>query len=81
MKEYLNEESMNQVRKECVIHSGMEHPNIAKLHEYAENENSIDLIVEHCNQPSYFEDRLEEVRTFNIIKKFLFCDVTHSIIL
>ena len=61
-KEKLNDNSVAMARRECSIHSELKHENIAELIHYCEGENSIELIVEHCNNPTYFEDRLEEVK-------------------
>ena len=48
-------------RQECVIQSQLEHPNIIRLHKFAESENTIELIMDYCSNGSFFEDRLEEV--------------------
>lgn len=48
-------------RKECVIHSQMDHKNIVKLHKFAESPTTIELVMDYCSNSSYFEDRLEEV--------------------
>jgi serine/threonine protein kinase len=44
---------------ECVIHSMMNHPKIVKLYEYTENDFGIYLHMEYCNDPNFFESRLE----------------------
>jgi serine/threonine protein kinase len=39
----------------------MDHPNIVKLEGYYEDEESITMIMEHCNDADYLEEKLEEV--------------------
>jgi serine/threonine protein kinase len=56
-------------RQECVIQSQMKHENIAQLKYFAESPTTIELILEYCDNHSYFEDRLEEV---SYISRILF---------
>jgi len=59
-KDGLSQMMTAKAREECVIQSQLQHENIAKLHHYSETPTTIELVMEHCNQYSYFEERLEE---------------------
>ena len=48
-------------RKECVIHSCLEHDNVVKLHEYTENEDEFVIFMEYCNDANYFDEKLVNV--------------------
>lgn len=45
-------------RKECVIHSCLDHDNVVKLHEYTENEDEFVIFMEYCNDANYFDEKL-----------------------
>jgi len=49
-------------RQECAIHSQIKHENIVELYHYTETSSTIELILEYCDNHSYFEDRLEETK-------------------
>jgi serine/threonine protein kinase len=55
------ENAVIQAHRECAIHAHMQHPNIVKLEGYYEDADSINLIIEHCNDANYLEHKLEEV--------------------
>jgi len=46
--------------QECAIHSMMKHENVVELYDYTENEKEIVLLMEYCNRPTYFEEKIEE---------------------
>lgn len=39
----------------------MKHDNVVELYDYTENEKEIVLLMEYCNDPNYFENKIEEV--------------------
>jgi serine/threonine protein kinase len=65
---------LSYARKECIIHSQLKHENIVELYDYTENEKEIVLLMEFCNDASYFEEKIENVSQssiLNIIVKYL----------
>jgi len=46
---------------ECAVHTRLRHTNIVGAYEYAEDENFYTMIMENCNDASYFEDKIENV--------------------
>lgn len=63
MKDKLvSEVQHNYARQECFIQSQLRHENIVELYDYTENDNEFVLLMEYCNDASYFEDKIENVR-------------------
>ena len=58
-----DERTVEYARKECTIHSQLDHENIVKLHEYSENDKEIVMFMEYCNDANYFDDKIMEVIT------------------
>ncbi|CAI2363348.1 unnamed protein product [Moneuplotes crassus] len=83
-KEGLNDLMKALARQECVIQSELDHPNIIKLHKYCETEKHFELVMDYCNNGSYFEDRLEEsnepIEDMELLKKYakeILCALVH----
>lgn len=64
MKDKLvNEVQHKYAQQECIIQSQLKHENIVELYDYTENADEFVLLMEYCNDASYFEDKLEQVRS------------------
>ena len=57
----VNEVQMDYARRECLIHSQLRHENVVELYDYTENPKEIVLLMEYCNDASYFDRKIEEV--------------------
>lgn len=57
----INDVQLGYARSECIIHSQLKHENIVELYDYTENEKEIALLMEYCNDPNYFEEKIENV--------------------
>jgi serine/threonine protein kinase len=56
----MSEDLLIQARREYSIQQLFNHPNIVKLHEYTENEESIIAFMEQCNDANYLEQQIYE---------------------
>ena len=45
------------------MHSQLNHDNVVKLHEYTESDDQFVLFMDYCNDASYFDNKIVEVRT------------------
>lgn len=52
---------INYARQECSIHSLLKHENVVELFDYTETDQEFALLMEYCNDASYFENKIEEV--------------------
>ena len=50
-----------QAQVECAVHSSFQHRNIVSAFDYTEDDEYYTLIMENCNDASYFEDKIENV--------------------
>ena len=57
----MSEVQHRYARQECIIQSQMKHENIVELYEYTESKQEFVLMMEYCNDASYFEDKIEQV--------------------
>jgi len=51
---------VDYARQECSIQSHLKHENIVELYDYTENDEEIALLMEYCNDPNYFPDKIED---------------------
>lgn len=58
-KKLFGDFQLPQARQECLIHSMFNHPNIVKLFKYTETPDEIVILMEHCNDAMYLENKLE----------------------
>ena len=58
-----DQNSLDHARKEALVQSRFDHPNIVKLINYSETREHIQIAMEYANDPLYFERRLEVVST------------------
>jgi serine/threonine protein kinase len=49
-------------RRECSLHSMMDHPNIIKLYDYAENNNEYSLFMEYADRGDYLCQKILDVQ-------------------
>jgi serine/threonine protein kinase len=63
----MSEVQHGYARQECWIHSRLAgtgsagHENVVKLYDYTEDPSQFVLLIEYCNDASYFEDKIENV--------------------
>lgn len=55
--------SIQYARKECVLHSQLDHDNVVKLFDYTESEKDFVLFMEYCNNANYFDEKIVEQLT------------------
>ena len=46
---------------EAQIHKHLDHPNIVKLVSHRETDSCFELVLERCNDPLYFEEKVHDV--------------------
>mgnify|MGYP006174380515 CR=1 FL=1 len=63
--------SIQYARKECVLHSQLDHDNVVKLFDYTESEKDFVLFMEYCNNANYFDEKIVEVS--NLLRQESLC--------
>ena len=56
----MHESRLDYAKKECTIHSQVDHDNIVRLHDYSENDSEFVMFMEYCNDSEYLNDKINE---------------------
>lgn len=54
-------------RSECEIHSQMNHQNVVKLFDCAENSKEYLLFMEYCDKGTHLSEKINDVRQLEVI--------------
>jgi serine/threonine protein kinase len=46
-------------QRECIIQSQLKHENVVELYDYTESSTEFVLLMEYCNDASYFDEKIE----------------------
>ena len=60
-KDKLSRSAYGLAAREAQIHKNLHHPNIVKLVSHRETDSCFELILERCNDPLYFEEKVYDV--------------------
>jgi len=60
-KKLVSPEQIESAKRECVIQSALNHPNLVKMYEYTETEDDFRIFMEYMNMPDYLSEKIEDV--------------------
>ena len=60
-KKLQSPEQFDSAKRECVVQSALNHPNVLKLYDYTETDEDYRLFMEYMNMPDYLAEKIEEV--------------------
>jgi len=60
-KDKLSRSVYCQAAQESLIHRQLDHTNVVKLLDFRETDTCFEMVLERCDDPLYFEDKIHNV--------------------